>query len=77
MMCMDDALKTTADILEAPRSFSYVPDFHQGIAESWPQYMDDRNAREQWGWSPRFTAPDVFTDMFKNLRVKLNLNVAH
>eukprot|EP00727_Mastigamoeba_balamuthi_P012873 m51a1_g8208 Threonine dehydrogenase (338) ;pseudo; r:57996-59498 len=108
MMYMDDALKATADILEAPReqlrqcvynvnafaltprmveeavraqcpnwTCSYVPDFRQGIAESWPQYMDDHNAREQWGWSPRFTAPDVFADMFKNLRVKLNLNVAH
>eukprot|EP00727_Mastigamoeba_balamuthi_P012872 m51a1_g8207 hypothetical protein (217) ;mRNA; r:54014-56331 len=73
MMYMDDALKATADILEAPReqlrqcvysqcpnwTCSYVPDFRQGIAESWPQFMDDRNAREQWGWSPRFATPDA------------------
>jgi hypothetical protein len=34
--------------------------------------MDDHNAREQWGWSPKYPAPAVFQDMFDNLRIKLN-----
>ena len=30
----------------------YEPDFHQEIADSWPNDVDDSAAREEWGWKP-------------------------
>ncbi|HHN93946.1 MAG TPA: NAD-dependent epimerase/dehydratase family protein, partial [Anaerolineae bacterium] len=31
---------------------AYEPDFRQQIADSWPLALDDRAAREEWGWQP-------------------------
>lgn len=30
----------------------YAPDFRQDIAACWPEGLDDRMAREDWGWNP-------------------------
>lgn len=49
----------------------YAPDFRQGIAESWPEYLDSHNAKEQWGFAPQFDIPAVFRDMMTNLRLLL------
>lgn len=57
-----------------------VPDFRmryevdpvrQGIADSWPDKMDDSCAREEWGWKPAFDLESMTRDMLSHLREKL------
>ena len=50
----------------------YKPDFRQAIANSWPQSIDDREARQQWDWKPEYDLAKMVQDMLNNLRVKLN-----
>ncbi len=58
----------------------HIPDFtmdykvdpvRQGIADSWPNWMDDSAAREEWGWKPDYDLPRVTADMLKVLTLKL------
>jgi len=49
----------------------YSPDFRQAIADSWPRSIDDSQAREQWGWKPKFDLAKMTKDMIENLRKKL------
>lgn len=49
-------------------SISYKPDFRQQIADSWPQSIDDSEARKDWGWKPRFDLRAMTADMFANLK---------
>ncbi|MEZ4875255.1 MAG: NAD-dependent epimerase/dehydratase family protein [Flavobacteriaceae bacterium] len=51
-------------------SISYEPDFRQAIADSWPQTIDDKEAREDWGWSHRFSLEDMTHIMLENLKEK-------
>jgi nucleoside-diphosphate-sugar epimerase len=44
----------------------------QGIAESWPNKMDDSCARKEWGWKPTFDLPTMTKDMIQVLTKKLN-----
>ncbi len=47
---------------------SYEPDFRQAIADSWPQSIDDSEARRDWGWSHKYDL-DAITDlMLTNLK---------
>ncbi|AYD47212.1 MAG TPA: NAD-dependent epimerase/dehydratase family protein [Arachidicoccus soli] len=100
MMYMDDGIRATIELMEAPAekiknhrsynlaamSFSpkeiaaeiqkhipdfrihYKPDFRQAIAESWPQSIDDKEARAEWGWKPEFDLAKMTEDMLKNLK---------
>ncbi len=45
----------------------YQPDYRQGIAESWPRTIDDRAAREEWGWKPEYDMAAMVTDMLEKL----------
>ena len=35
----------------------------QGIADSWPDRMDDTAAREDWGWDPKYDLAAMTADM--------------
>ncbi len=47
----------------------YVYDeLRQGIADSWPDRMDDSCAREEWGFKPTFDLASMTEDMLKVLK---------
>lgn len=49
-------------------SISYKPDSRQQIADSWPQSINDQEAREHWGWKPEYDLAAMTADMLKHLR---------
>jgi nucleoside-diphosphate-sugar epimerase len=51
---------------------TYQPDYHQEIADSWPISLDDRSARNDWGWKPKYDLHSMTADMVQKLRVKLS-----
>jgi len=104
MMYIDDAIKGTIDLMEAPienisvrTSYNFgainftpeelaaeikklYPDFEftydvnpakQAIAESWPESVDDSDARHDWGWDPEFDLPKMTSVMIDGLKEKL------
>jgi nucleoside-diphosphate-sugar epimerase len=100
MMYMEDAIRATLNLMEAPAeqvkirsaynvagisfnpeeiaasirkhipnfSISYKPDFRQAIADSWPQSINDAEAREHWGWKPNYDLDKMTQVMLENLR---------
>lgn len=48
-----------------------VDALRQGIADSWPNSMDDSAAREEWGWQPDYDLPRMCRDMVEKLTPKL------
>ena len=57
----------------------YLPDFtmdydvdtmKQGIADSWPNKMNDTCAREEWGWNPKWDLDAMTRDMIKVIKEK-------
>lgn len=99
MMYMDDAIRGTLQLMDAPAkkisvrtsynltaiSFradelaaeinkhmplevAYRPDHRQNIADSWPQSIDDSQARKDWEWRHEFTLANMTKEMFANLR---------
>ncbi|HNW82442.1 MAG TPA: L-threonine 3-dehydrogenase [bacterium] len=48
-----------------------VDPVRQGIADSWPDSMDDSAAREEWGWKPDYNLVNMTEDMIKVLKEKL------
>jgi nucleoside-diphosphate-sugar epimerase len=99
MMYMDDAIRATIEIMQAPAAaikirssynlaaisftpeeiareikkhipdftISYRPDFRQHIADSWPASIDDRMARNDWGWEHQFDLAETTRVMLENL----------
>lgn len=58
----------------------YKPDFEmeydvdplkQGIADSWPDSLDDSCARAEWDWKPQYDLDAMTVNMLKNLEAKL------
>ena len=59
----------------------HIPDFQmeykfdelrQGIADSWPDCMDDHCAREEWGFKPTYDLAAMTQDMIKVLKERYN-----
>lgn len=106
MMYIDDAIRGTIKLMEAPAknisvrtSYNFAainftpmelatqvkklyPSFictynldpiKQRIAESWPQSIDDKIARRDWGWKYEYDLDKMTKTMIKGLRTKLNL----
>ena len=99
MMYMDDAVKATLDLMEAPADkvrirssynisamsfcpseiaacikrripdfeITYIPDFRQAIADSWPKSINDSDARIDWGWNPTFDLEKMTDDILSKL----------
>ena len=107
MMYIDDAVKGTIDLMEAPAekisvrtgyNFGAInftpeelvteikklyPDFvctydpdpaKQAIAESWPESIDDSDARHDWGWEPSFDLTKMTEVMIEGLKKKLGIS---
>ena len=53
---------------------TYAPDFRQEIASNWPASIDDKDAREDWGWNHEYDLSGMVEDMLKNLRNKLGVS---
>ena len=101
MMHMDDAVRATLELMEAPKesisvrtsynlsgcSFSplelfdeiskviprfkttYTPDLRQQIAASWPDSINDAEARSDWGSSAQFDTSELVQAMIDALKV--------
>lgn len=59
----------------------YIPNFEmtyevdplrQGIAESWPNSLDDSCARKEWDWCPKYDLDSMTVDMIKVLKERFN-----
>ncbi len=59
----------------------YIPQFEmeyqfdslrQGIADSWPDSLDDTCAREEWGWKPEYDLDGMTRDMIEKLKIRFN-----
>lgn len=48
----------------------FEPDRRQQIADSWPRTLDDRPARDDWGWCPKFGLEAMIDDMLARLRAR-------
>lgn len=48
-----------------------VDPLKQGIADSWPDSLDDSCARAEWDWKPQYDLDAMTVDMLKNLEAKL------
>lgn len=49
-------------------TITYQPDFRQAIADSWPQSINDSEARAHWGWKPQYDLASMTSDMLEHLK---------
>ncbi|HNP18134.1 MAG TPA: NAD-dependent epimerase/dehydratase family protein [Fulvivirga sp.] len=54
-------------------NISYKPDFRQQIADSWPDSIDDKKARHDWGWNHDFDLSKMTNEILEGLRKQLGL----
>jgi nucleoside-diphosphate-sugar epimerase len=47
---------------------SYHPDFRQAIADSWPDSLNDKEAREEWNWKPAYDLDRTTAEMIRGIR---------
>ncbi len=49
-----------------------IDTLRQGLAESWPNSLDDSCARAEWGWKPEYDIDTMSEDMIKVLKARYN-----
>ncbi|TXD52823.1 MULTISPECIES: NAD-dependent epimerase/dehydratase family protein [unclassified Polaribacter] len=47
---------------------TYKPDFREQIADSWPNSIDDSQARKDWNWQHKFDLKAMTADILKSLK---------
>ena len=47
-----------------------LDELRQGIADSWPNSLDDSCARSEWDWKPQYDLPAMTRDMIETIRRK-------
>lgn len=52
-------------------TISFKPDFRQAIADSWPQSVDDKVSRKEWGFDYSYDLPKISGIMLKEIREKV------
>lgn len=55
----------------------YAPDERQAIADSWPQSLDDNQARVDWGWQPQVDLEQMTADMLKNIAAQKSMPLSN
>ncbi len=45
----------------------YQPDFRQKIADSWPDSIDDSEAKTDWNWRKKYTLEKIINKMLKGM----------
>jgi nucleoside-diphosphate-sugar epimerase len=62
-------------LLQVQRAFpqakvTFEPDYHrQGIIDSWPAGLNDKQAHQDWGWQPEYNVERAFDDyLMPNIR---------
>ncbi len=64
---------TPAQLLQAIQKhlpnfqMTYAPDFRQKIADSWPNSIDDRQAKEDWKWSSAYDLDQLVLTMIEGV----------
>jgi nucleoside-diphosphate-sugar epimerase len=54
---------------------SYKPDVRQQYAQSWPQSIDDSQARKDWGWKPDFDLSAMTEEMLQHIQHSFNFSI--
>ena len=52
---------------------NYHPDYRQDIADSWPDSIDDSDARSDWGWTESYNLQDLVAVMLNKVKVNSSL----
>eukprot|EP00759_Apiculatamorpha_spiralis_P048326 PhF_6_TR43585/c0_g1_i1/m.66942/K15789/TDH; threonine 3-dehydrogenase len=50
----------------------YEPNLLQKIAHTWPDSLDDSNARKDWGWNPKYDLESMTSDIILQLTARKN-----
>jgi nucleoside-diphosphate-sugar epimerase len=106
MMYMDDAVRGTIELMEAPAAritirtayniagisftpeeaaaeikrlipgftITYLPDYRQAIADSWPESINDDTARGDWNWKPEYDLRRMSEEMIRHIRPELAIS---
>ena len=45
----------------------FIPDFRQKVADSWPNDVDDKPARDDWGWKADYELGRMVDEMISNI----------
>jgi nucleoside-diphosphate-sugar epimerase len=67
--CSFTPLSLTKEIQKSLPDFkaTYKPDFRQNIADSWPNSINDENARKDWNWQEKFGLKEMVKIMLDNV----------